>query len=208
MKELYMATEPFIGTLTTFGGTFTIQSWATCFGQVQAISENAALFSLLGTLYGGDGRTTFAIPDLRGRSPVGQGTMPGGFSYQQGIKMGSERVILDKSQLPEHTHTAAFTANSDSSIKGKLEVATDKGVLKTPVSNSYLAAGSTSANYISPGLGGVTLTEIQGLTVSGGSTGGTVVIGSTGNNSPVVIVNPVLPLNWLIALQGIYPSRS
>lgn len=203
-----MATEPFIGTLTTFGGTFTIQSWATCFGQVQAISENAALFSLLGTLYGGDGRTTFAIPDLRGRSPVGQGTMPGGFSYQQGIKMGSERVILDKSQLPEHTHTAAFTANSGIPPKGKLQVATNNANISTPSLASYLAANS-SESYFEPGFEQETLTEIRGLTVSGGdNAGGTVVVGKTGSSVPINIINPILPLNWQIALQGVYPSRS
>lgn len=209
-EELNMATEPFIGTLTAFGGTFTIENWGMCWGQMQAISENTALFSLFGAMYGGDARTTFALPDLRGRSPVGQGQMRGGHDYRQGIMMGTERISLATSQMPAHSHTAIFTPwGGGSPIAAKLEVATNGGTSTTPSTSTYLAAGSTSDNYVAPGLGGVDLVDIPGLTVTGGgSEGGTVTVGATGGSEPIGIINPLLPLNWLVALQGIYPSRS
>ncbi|MEM5552837.1 tail fiber protein [Pseudoalteromonas neustonica] len=204
-----MATEPFIGTLTAFGGTFTIKNWGMCWGQMQAISENTALFSLLGSTFGGDARTTFGLPDLRGRSPVGHGAMPGGFNYNLGIKMGSERISLDTSQIPSHIHTADFSpSGGGSDVVGVLQVATNDANTKIPDSSTYLATNSSQA-YFKPGLQAASLTSIEGLTVSGGGTsGGTVTIGSTGSSSPINIMNPVLPMNWQIALQGIYPSRS
>ncbi|MCG7534314.1 tail fiber protein [Pseudoalteromonas sp. OOF1S-7] len=205
-----MSTDPYIGSLSTFAGTFTVENWAMCLGQLQAIAQNTALFSLVGSLYGGDSRTTFGVPDLRGRSPVGQGTMVGGLTYPQGLMMGKERVTLKVSQLPAHSHTATFTpTGGGTSVTGKLEVATNDGTTKVPSNSTYLAAGTASENYITPGLGGVNLTEIQGLTVTGGGdVSGVVTIGSTGSDQPVDIINPVLPMNWLIALQGIYPPRS
>jgi len=205
-----MASGSFIGTMVPFGGTFAIEHWASCVGQMQAISENTALFSLFGSMYGGDARTTFALPDLRGRSPVGMGQMPGGYDYRQGIRMGTERISLATSQMPAHSHTAVFTPTGGGSpIAAKLEVATDKGTLATPSTSTYLAAGSASDNYVAPGLAGVDLVDIPGLTVSGGgSVDGTVTVGTTGGSEPIGIINPLLPLNWLVALQGIYPSRS
>ncbi|UXI03215.1 phage tail protein [Photobacterium sp. TY1-4] len=204
-----MAADSYIGAMVPFGGTYTIENWAMCSGQLQDIAQNTALFSIIGSIYGGDARTTFGLPDLRGRSPVGQGTMSGGLTYPQGLKMGKERVTLKVSQLPAHSHTATFTPTGGTSVTGKLEVATNVGISSVPSNGTYLAAGSASDNYISPGLGGVSLTEIQGLTVSGdGSVGGLVTIGSTGNDEPVGIISPVLPINWLIALRGVYPPRS
>ena len=203
-----MATEPFIGTLTTFGGTFTIANWAQCLGQLQAISQNTALFSLLGTIYNGDGRTTFGLPDLRGRSPVGQGLRPGGYNYRQGIMMGFEEVTLQIKQMPSHTHNAIFTPTGSAGVTASLDVATDEGTTKTPTDSSYLAAGSSSNNYFTPGLAPATLTEIQGLNVAGGGGTGIVTVDETGGSTPVPVLNPILPLNWLIALQGLYPQRS
>lgn len=204
-----MATEPYLGTLTTFGGTFTIENWAMCFGQIQAISENTALFSLLGAQYGGDARTTFGLPDLRGRSPVGQGQMPGGHDYTQGFKMGREFVTMTLAQMPSHNHQAVFTpSGGGGSAKGRLQVATNDANTKVPDESTYLAANSSSG-YFKPGFQQATLTEIQGLTVAGGGgTSGTVTVGDTGNSVPINIINPVMPLNWLIAMQGIYPSRA
>lgn len=203
-----MATEPFIGTMTTFGGTFTIENWAMCVGQIQAISENTALFSLLGAQYGGDARSTFGLPDLRGRSPVGHGQMPGGQDYRQGFKMGREFITLTVPQMPSHTHTAVFTASGGTAASGSLQVATNPASTGTPTSDTYIGA-NTSPGFFKPGLGGADLVEIKGLNIQdGGSGGGTVTNLDTGSSSPINIVNPVLPLNWLIALQGVYPSRA
>src|SRR6266550_3297058 len=98
--------EPFVGEIRMFGGNFAPAGWAFCDGQLQAISENEALFALIGTTYGGDGQSTFALPDLRGRAPLHQG---GGFILAQ--NGGVETVTLTTNQIPIHTH--AFTASAD-----------------------------------------------------------------------------------------------
>ncbi|MEJ2741413.1 MAG: tail fiber protein [Gammaproteobacteria bacterium] len=202
-----MATEPFLGTMTVFGGVFTIEHWAMCLGQIQAISENTALYSLLGTLYGGDARTTYGLPDMRGRSPVGHGILPGGMEYQQGLKMGVEHITLDVAHLPSHTHNATFTPIGGSGVSGKLEVATNPANTAVPSSDTYLGVNSSDSFY-TPSFGGPNLVEISGLTVSGGGGGGVVTVDRTGSSVPIPILNPVLPINWLIATAGVYPPRA
>ena len=96
---------PFIGEIRIFAGNFAPAGWSLCNGQLLPISENDALFSLLGTTYGGDGQNTFGLPDLRGRIPVHTGASPGGSTYQQGETGGAEQVTLTTAQLPSHSHT-------------------------------------------------------------------------------------------------------
>lgn len=96
-----------IGVCIGFGGNFAPRTWAFCSGQLLAISSNTALFSIIGTTYGGDGRTTMALPDLRGRSPVSTGTGPGLSTYKEGMRGGVENVTLTTSQMPQHNHVAA-----------------------------------------------------------------------------------------------------
>ena len=100
--------EPFIGQITLVGFNFAPRGWAFCEGQLLSISQNTALFSLLGTTYGGDGRTTFGLPDLRGRVPIGPGTGPGLPSYSWGQKGGADREALAINQMPGHSHTVAL----------------------------------------------------------------------------------------------------
>ncbi len=107
--------EPFVGEIRCFGFGWAPVGWAPCQGQLLPISSNTALFSLLGTTYGGDGRTTFALPDLRGRTPVNQGQGPGLSSYDLGQVGGTETVTLIAGQLPPHNHTV--TASSTASGK-------------------------------------------------------------------------------------------
>ncbi len=106
--------EPFIGQIQLFGFGWAPQGWATCDGQLLSISSNTALFSLLGTTYGGDGRTTFALPDLRGRVPLHQGQGPGLSSYVLGEVLGQESVTLTTQQMPSHTHGIQGTATAAS----------------------------------------------------------------------------------------------
>src|SRR5688572_5350285 len=103
--------EPFIGEIIMFAGNFAPRGWAFCSGQLLSIAQNTALFSILGTTYGGNGQTTFALPDLRGRCPVHQGQGPGLSNYSLGQVGGTESVTLIASQLPPHSHTVACSAN-------------------------------------------------------------------------------------------------
>src|SRR4051794_10683767 len=104
--------EPFIGEVIMFAGNFAPRGWALCQGQLLSIAQNTALFSILGTTYGGNGQTTFALPDLRGRVPLGQGQGPGLSSYVLGEVAGNENVTLISTQMPQHNHL--LNCNSDS----------------------------------------------------------------------------------------------
>lgn len=105
--------EPFVGEIRMFAGNFAPRGWAFCDGQLLAVSQNDALFSLLGTIYGGDGRTTFGLPDMRGRIPLHQGTGPGLSPRRLGSKGGLEQVTLTSNQLPSHNHTITASSADD-----------------------------------------------------------------------------------------------
>ena len=169
--------EPFIGEIRLFGFNFAPVGWAMCNGQLLSISQNTALFSLLGTYYGGDGQTTFGLPDLRGRVPLNMGQAPGLSSYSIGESGGNETVTLSGSQLPSHTHALQ---GSDA------QAATDRpdgAVLGRPTAGNI---------YASPP-GNVALDQSA--------------IAGSGGGQPVAIRAPYLALNFCIALQGIFPSR-
>ena len=172
--------DPFLAQIVMFGGNFAPRGWAFCDGQLLPISSNSALFSLLGTIYGGDGRTTFALPDLRGRAPIHMGTGAGLTTRQLGVRGGSETNVLNTSQLPAHSHTAQINAS------------TDGGEDTNPTGN--FLGESTDDLYTSAG----------GAAMGNGS----VTVGNTGNNQPVNNMSPFIAMNYIIALQGIFPSRS
>ncbi|MEZ4447950.1 MAG: tail fiber protein [Nannocystaceae bacterium] len=165
--------EGFIGEIRLFAGNFAPRAWMLCEGQLLSIAQNTALFSILGTTYGGDGRTTFALPDLRGRAPVQAGHGPGLSDYRLGQKSGAEQVTLTVSQMPSHNHSVT---SSSEDANAKLP------------SSGYLTAG-----------GAYTTTANQTALPS--------YIGNTGGNQPVSLVQPVLALNYIICIQGIFPSR-
>ena len=126
--------EPFIGQIIMFGGNFAIRGYALCNGQLLSIAQNTALFSLLGTTFGGDGRTTFGLPDLRGRVPVHMGQGPGLTNYSLGQSAGAEQVTLTVNQIPAHTHTATANAvngpgNSNVAAVGRAQQREQRGVL-------------------------------------------------------------------------------
>jgi microcystin-dependent protein len=177
-------TEPFIGTIQPFGFNFTPRGWAPCDGRLLPIAQNTALFALLGTTYGGNGTTTFALPDLRGRTMVNQGQGPGLSNMTLGQQGGTETVTLQVANLPAHNHTAtlfgenAFADNA--SPKGNL--------LATPDPTKIYAPSSPQAN----------------VAMSSES----IVVANTGGNTPIQIRSPFLVVNVCIALQGIFPSRN
>ena len=180
--------EPFIGQIIIFAGNFAPRGWALCDGQLLPISQNTALFSLLGTTYGGDGRTTFALPDLRGRVPLHAGGGPGLTNYRQGQKGGVEQVTLNTSNLPAHTHAATTTTRAQS----------DYGDSASPNNTVWAQDGAAGAQPYSTRAPNSNM-HSDAVEVSVQNTGG----GQAHENR-----QPYLAINYIIALTGIYPSRS
>ena len=204
-----MSTESFLGSMVPFAGTFTIRDFTPCQGQLLSIGQYTALYSLLGTNFGGDGRTSFGVPDLRGRSPIGHGNRPGGLSYSIGQMAGNEKVSLSADNLAQHSHAATFTPTGGGSVGGNFQVATNGANNTTPDADSYLAVAASSIYFKPSGFAPATLTDIKGLTIDGGtSSGGAVTVENTGGGVPFSILNPVVTINWLMSTAGIYPSRS
>lgn len=195
----------YIGIILSFGFNFPPQGWALCDGQLLSIDENTALFSIIGTTYGGDGQTTFALPDLRGRVAVGAGQGPGLTNIILGQSAGTTSVTLTTSNLPSHTHTATVAEGTD---VPKLNVVSETGNTMTPTGN-YLAArrSSTNAGYNASG----TPVALHAGTISGLSGAiplPSVTLGAVGGNQSFSIMKPYLGINYSIALDGIYPSQA
>lgn len=174
--------EGTMATIMLFAGNFAPKYWAFCNGQLLSISQNQALFSLLGTTYGGDGRTTFALPNYQGRANVGTGQSQAGPNMLLGQTGGQQTVTLNINHLPNHTHAATATLSATSAAPNA-----DEG------DGSILAGANIYASGAANGsLGGVT-EQASGV---------------TGQNQPVNIQQPYLGMNFVICLQGIFPSRS
>lgn len=170
--------EPFIGEIRMFASNFAPRGWAFCDGQLLQVSQHDALFSLLGTIYGGDGRTTFGLPDLRGRVPLHQGTGPGLSQRRIGSRAGAESTTLTLNQIPSHSHSAnCATGGNDISPVGKYW-STDPG--------------GNSAGYNS----------------AGGATMASTAIANTGGSRSHENRQPTLAIGFIISLFGIYPSRT
>ncbi len=169
--------QPFLGEIVSFGCNFAPFHWAFCNGQLLPITGNTALFSLLGTYYGGNGTTNFALPDLRGRVPIGFGQGTGLSDYSLGQSGGSEGTSLLTTEIPSHSHSVA----SSSAI----------GITPNP-SGAFLAQNAEG---------------IGSYTVSGNAVLNNSAIGVTGSGSPHSNIQPILGLNFCIALQGIFPAQ-
>lgn len=188
---------PFLGMIALFPYNFAPRGWAFCQGQLMPISQNTALFSLLGTTYGGNGTTTFALPDLRSRVPVGFGQGPGLSNYLLGQSGGAENVALTISELPAHTHL--ITLNN---LAATEHVKNASGNSQTPVGNvPAIEAAGVTATYSN---------AAPDATMAAGaiSVTGTATAATTGSGLPAPTISPFLTLNYCIALQGIFPSRS
>jgi microcystin-dependent protein len=194
--------EPFLATIMGWAPNFAPRGWAFCGGQIMAIAQNTALFSLLGTTYGGNGQTTFALPNLFSRFPIGAGQGPGLSSYDLGQVGGTENTTLTINNLPAHTHTAALTGQqkvATSSGSTTLTAAAADSILGAP---NFLDSGSGSTIDVNTfAAGGASPSVNLSIPVTG-------TIGPTGGNQPVSIMPPYLAINWIIALEGIYPSRN
>ncbi|MDK2766238.1 phage tail protein [Sphingomonas sp.] len=197
-----MAT-PFIGQLLTVGFNWAPRNYATCSGQILSIAQNTALFSLLGTTYGGNGQTTFALPDLRGRVAIGQGQGGGLSNRTLGEMAGTENTTLLSTQMPQHVHSL-------SGVTGTLNAVDVKATEQSPQAGAYLARGVDSAP-MPDSIPEIYLPAAQGDPATKVPLAGVNVAGNTaiaGGSQPFSTMQPYLVLNPCIALQGIYPSRN
>ncbi|MEQ8603902.1 MAG: tail fiber protein [Marivibrio sp.] len=198
--------SPFIGMLASFGFSFAPRNWGLCAGALISIAQNQSLFSLIGTLYGGDGRTVFALPDLRGRAAIGFGQSAGTSHYPIGQRLGWETQTLSVSEMPAHTHTAAFTPAGGGSAT--VEVSTTQGSNATPQAGDYLGGGGLTAPqplYVPANQAGTTV-ALGGVSGTGGD--GVVAVQDTGGGQSFSVVQPILAINWSICLFGLYPQRN
>ncbi|MGG6242055.1 phage tail protein [Nodosilinea sp. AN01ver1] len=170
--------DPFVGEIRMFAGNFAPRGWAFCNGQLLPISQNTALFSLIGTIYGGDGRVTFALPDLQGRIPLHAGQGAGLSNYPLGSRGGVEQVALTTEQLPAHSHALlASDANGDQRTPTNHALAIPE---ETPIYSAVEPTAVMAKGAMAP----------------------------TGNGHPHENRPPYLAVNYIIALFGIFPARS
>lgn len=172
--------QPYVGEIRMFGGNFAPNGWMFCEGQLLPISENETLFQLIGTMYGGDGQSTFALPDLQGRIPLHFGTGPDGITYIQGDKAGVESVTLTTQQIPIHTH-----GQQCSSGGGLISADPVNNVASKTDLSQYSSAGATVA------MGNPNLLSDP-----------------TGGSQPHENCMPFLCINYIISLFGIFPSQT
>ena len=173
--------EPFIAEIRIFAGNFAPRGWAFCDGQLLPISQNTALFSLIGTTYGGDGRSTTALPDLQGRIPMHPGRGPGLTSRRLGQRGGVENVSLTEAQMPSHNH-ALRASSAETNEDGQTSPAS--AVPGEP--RAFIYTTNTSSDLFDMN---------------------TEVLEQTGGSQPLYNIQPFLVMNFIIALQGLYPSR-
>ncbi len=190
--------DPFLGQIIQGGWNFVPQNYAACAGQLVPIAQNSALFALLGTSFGGDGVTTFALPDLQGRTMVGTGQGAGLGSYPLGLKGGAEVQTLTINQMPAHSHPVT---NNPSGFNAADVKATEQ----SPSTGAIFGRGVDSVGTTVPEVylpAGTTPTIALGLNIAG-----SIQIGNNGGTTPISVLSPYQAVTVCIALQGIFPSR-
>ena len=211
-----------MGGIINFGGNFAPKDWAFCNGQLIPISQNQALFAILGTTWGGDGRTNFALPDMRSRVPIGMGRGVGLTEVYQGQQRGSEIHTMNVLEMPTHSHDAIFNPTGGGSGSSATATATATvyggGTADSPdpagrywgkdPKASFTAVNAFSSSKGSPMASDAVEVEVDVHGGGGGITGGTVTIGQTGNGQAFSLMNPNLGMAYIIAMQGIFPSRN
>lgn len=171
--------DPFLGEIKLFAGNFAPRAWAFCDGQLLPISQNSALFSILGTTYGGDGRSTFALPDLRGRAPIGPRNGPGLSSYREGQKGGQEHVTLNTTEIPSHSHSVNAVSSAGNNAAPQNNLLANTVGFDREYSNASPDVQMNSR-----------------------------MINNSGGNQSHENRQPFIAINYIIALQGVFPSRS
>lgn len=189
-----------IGEVRLFAGNFAPRTWAFCQGQLLAISSNTALFSILGTTYGGDGRTTFKLPDYRGRNPLGTGNGPGLGDMALGAQGGIEEYQLNALTMASHTHIV-----NASQLTGSVSWrnANGSGDIDEPGNNNWAQAENDAGDDFASSAEATSLMGPAAVIM-----GGSVTLGNTGNGSSIDNIEPRMGLNYIVCMQGVYPSRS
>lgn len=192
--------EPFIAEIQLFAGTYPPRGWAFCDGSLLSIASNTALFALIGTQFGGDGRTTFALPDLRGRVPVGAGRGDGLSPRFQSQRGGAEAIHLVQSEMSAHSHTP------EREFEVQVRATTTQGTVVDPAANSLIASGFDKEtrldmeNFASAPTGTVDLGGVQASA--------DLEIAPTGSGAAHDNMGPWQAMNYIIALIGLFPSRN
>lgn len=207
--------DPFIGEIGLFGFNFNPRGWYLCNGALLSIAQNSTLFSLLGTQYGGDGRTTFALPDLRGRVAFAKGRHPGSlYDWRMGQVGGAETHTLTIPEMAQHSHSASFTPTGIATGL-TLKATTESGDSASPSNGAYLATplppggGPDKPEQIyktSPS--GSSLVNLGGVVDNGSTVGGTITVNNNGASKAFSIIQPSLTMNYCLAHTGLYPPRS
>lgn len=180
--------EGTIGEIRLFAGNFAPKNWAFCNGQIIAIASNTALFSILGNMYGGNGTTNFALPNLASRTAIGAGQGQGLPDYPLALAVGSETVTLQVANLPSHTHTVSCNNTAGS------------GTLNSP-GGAFPATGPVNRST------GAAINTRYSATTNGATMAPTM-ISSSGNTFPVSVLQPFLGLNYIICMYGVFPARN
>ena len=178
---------PILAMIFLFGSNFAPQGYAFCQGQILNISINTALFSLLGTTYGGNGTTNFQLPNLQGRAPIGFGQSPGTSYYNLGQSGGVETVTLNTNQMPSHSHLVNVNSGAGNTAPG---------------TTTYLSAGPSSGSGPNATILNVYTAGANNTTLNPNS------IAATGGGQPFTVVQPYLAISYIIAMQGVFPSRN
>ncbi|WP_299711863.1 tail fiber protein [uncultured Tenacibaculum sp.] len=209
-NSLQAQQEGFLGEVKMFAGNFVPRGWALCQGQLMSISQNQALFAVIGTIYGGDGRTTFALPDYRGRIPRGTGNGPGLQPAVIGQKGGVEFKTLSLLEMPIHNHNAVFTSAgaTPTNISISIPAVADAGSTGDP-ENASLAIpelGSSEVNLYSTEQTDINLKPFTASALINAS--GTVTVGQTGGSQSFDNRQPFTTINYIICVSGVFPSRN
>lgn len=208
--------EPFVGQIMQVGFSFAPRGWTFCQGQIMGISQNTTLFALLGTTFGGNGQTTFGIPDARGRVFLGTGPANYGTTYVPGEMAGTPNVTLTTANLPMHSHAATFAGTPVNATASATLTAITGATTQTntPTEGAMLSQTANAGPqqikiYVPAGTTG-TPVNLGGLTVTGGeiTPAGTVAVQPAGQNIPVSIMPPFVGVTTIIAMEGIFPSRN
>lgn len=192
--------DMYLTSIIGWGPNWAPRQFLLCAGQLLPISQFTAVFSLIGTIYGGDGRTTFALPDLRGRNPLAAGSGPGLPTYQIGQRSGATTQTLTVAEMPAHSHSS-----STAGLSVTLGASTSNATSATPVHGDSLSKVVDATNFGDVQIYG---SNPPNVALSGGSISGSVAINNTGGGRSFSILQPILAIQFIFCMQGIFPPRS